>query len=97
MATAILWTTRAPDPLRDELAALCFSVWEALAYSEVTYLCETEKIDIIIMTVGVDEERARELRKRFITLRLHSSANTLSRDVVSTLWQLFPNAAETVQ
>jgi DNA end-binding protein Ku len=69
-----------------------FSVWEALAFSELTYLCETQKIDIIILAADVDEARARELKQRFITIKLHS--NTLSPDVVSTLCQMFPNAKQ---
>jgi hypothetical protein len=91
----VLWTTRSPDPLSTELSALGFTVWEALAFSEVTYLCETEKIDIIILTADVDEGRARELKQRFITIKLHS--NVLSPNVVSTLWQLFPNRSMTLQ
>jgi hypothetical protein len=94
MPTAVLWTTRYPDPLSDELSALGFRVWEALAFSEVTYLCEREKIDIIILALGVDERRASELMPRFVTMKLHS--NTLSPDVVSTLWQMFPNRTATV-
>jgi hypothetical protein len=61
----------------------------------VTYLCETEKIDIIILTADVNEGHARELKPKFITMKLHS--NILSPAVVSTLWQLFPDSNASLQ
>jgi hypothetical protein len=48
-----------------------------------------------VLAAGLDEGRARELRQRFITIKLHS--NTLIPNVVSTLWQLFPGSRATVQ
>jgi hypothetical protein len=94
MPTMVLWTTRYPDPLSNELSALGFTVWEALALSEVTYLCETQKVDIVIIAPRVDEQRAAAIRQRVTTIKLHAG---LTSDVVETLWQLFRDVKPTIQ
>jgi hypothetical protein len=95
MTTLILFTTRAPYPMADDLIRAGFRVFEALATSEVLHLSETEKIDIVVITAEVGEERAREIQHHYVTLRLKSE--TTVREIVAELWRLFPEKAERVQ
>lgn len=94
-ARVLLWTSRAPDPLADSLTAAGFRVWEALAVTEVTYLCETENIDLIIISAEVDGAALAELRQHYATMKLNSAVT--SEELIEALWQLFPDRAATVQ
>jgi hypothetical protein len=82
MTGAVLWTRHYPDPL-SELSVLAFTAWQALALSVVTYLCETQKIDVVIVAPGVEEKRASAVRERVTTIKLHGG---LTSDVAETLW-----------
>jgi hypothetical protein len=60
-----------------------FQVYEALAVSEVLYLCEQHPRLIIVIDHTVEPAAASEIGRRHITLRLKKKATV--RDVV---WEL---------
>ena len=91
----VLWTCSSPDPLTQGLAAAGYRVWEALALSEVTYLCDTENIGAVVIRNGVNDQRAAVLRRHYITIKLEQ--NTETREIIEALWNLFPGRTQTVQ
>ena len=72
-----------------------FQVWEALAVSEVLFLCETEEVNAVVIAADVDLPDLPEITQRFITFRLKPEAT--SKDVIWELSQLFPGDASRVQ
>ena len=95
MVPIVLFTRRIPNPLTDPLIAAGFHVWEALALSEVTFLCETEDIRLVIITSDVDEERCRFLQQRLPTMVLKPEAK--ASDVIAGLWNLFLTNTASIQ
>jgi hypothetical protein len=81
--------------LTDPLIAVGFHVWEALALSEVTFLCETEDVRLVIITSDVDEERCRILQQQLPTMVLRPEAK--ASDVIAELWNLFPTNTASIQ
>jgi hypothetical protein len=69
--TVILFTTRVPDTLSDELVHQGHEVYEALAISEVLALAEQHTTASIIITPDVDQTRAKVIQQHWPTLRLH--------------------------
>ena len=95
MVSIVLFTRCIPNPLTDPLIAVGFHVWEALALSEVTFLCETEDIRMVIITSDVGEERCRFLQQRLPTMVLKPEAK--ASDVITALWELFPTNTASIQ
>jgi hypothetical protein len=79
----ILLTTTAPDPLADELSHQGYQVHEALAVSEVLALVEQHPAATILITAGVDQDRARAIQQHHPTLHLKPAGTT--KDI---LWEL---------
>jgi hypothetical protein len=52
------FTTRAPNTLTDELSQQGYTVYEALAVSDVYALADQHPLATIIITADVDRERA---------------------------------------
>lgn len=67
--TIILFTTRAPHPLTDELMK-GFTVYEALAISEVFALAQEHPEAQIIITAGVDARRAMVIQRHYPTISM---------------------------
>lgn len=67
-ATILLWTDHVPDPLTTAFVSAGFTVWEALAYSEVTALCESEDISLIVIAAAVDDARYPELKQHYLRI-----------------------------
>jgi hypothetical protein len=67
--TIILFVTHAPHPLADELITKGFTVYEALAISEVLALVQQHPSAQIIITAGVDADRARVIQQRYPTVK----------------------------
>lgn len=89
MLSLVLWSSVSPSRLADDLIQRGCQVWEALSLSEVLQLCETEeRIDCVVISAGVDPEKAAVVKKRFMTLQLaeHSSAEDV-------LWAVAGNRA----
>ena len=89
--TLILFTTRAPDPLADELIGQGHTVYEALSLSEVFALVERDLSATILITAEVDRERARAVEERYPALALKAHARV--EDVLWELALLFPGTA----
>lgn len=68
---------------------------EALAISEVLHLCESEKIDIVVIAADVDDYRAGVIAEHRITLRLKPEAT--AKEVIAELWQMFPDRSAAIQ
>ena len=95
MTTIALLTTRAPDPLTDQLILAGYKVHEALWADEVLQLCETENIDAVVILHGVEDPEIPELKRRVMTLNL--KPGTTAEDVVWELSHLFMNTIPPVQ
>jgi len=53
-----------------ELALAGYTVWEALAISEVFHLCKTQDIAAVVINAEVEDAKAAEVARHWITLRL---------------------------
>ena len=95
MISLVLFTTRAPSRLADELAQAGFTVFEALAISEVLHLCETEKIEIVVIAADVEENRVTKIQHHVTILRL--KPETTTQDIIAEFRQLFPDKRVSVQ
>jgi hypothetical protein len=56
MLSLVYLTGRAPSQIATELTLAGYTVWKALAVSEVLYLCEHENVDVVV--IGPDVEDA---------------------------------------
>jgi hypothetical protein len=72
--TIILFTTRAPHPLADQLINQGHPTLEALAVSEVFALMEQHREAQIIITADVPHESAQLIQQHYPTFQLHESA-----------------------
>ena len=68
------------------------TAWEALAVSEVLYLCEQKNVDVVVITPDVEDADAVEVQMRRMTLALKRGAT--AKDVMWQLAQLFPSASQ---
>jgi hypothetical protein len=69
--------------LSEDLSEKGFQVYDALAVSEVLYLCEEHPQLIVVIDHTVEADAAKEIAARHITLRLKKKASV--RDVI---WEL---------
>jgi hypothetical protein len=88
---AIIYFTRELPGLSEDLSEKGFQVYEALAMSEVQYLCEQHPSLVVIIDHTVEPDAAKEIAARRITLRLKKKATV--RDVV---WELSGLVADSV-
>jgi len=95
MFSIVLLETEAPSRLADELIRAGYQVWEALAISEVLYLCETEWVDIIVVAPGVKYPNLNALREREITVQMEPG--TTAKQLLWELSKLFPDKNAIVQ
>jgi hypothetical protein len=72
-----------------------YQVYEALAVSEVLYLCEHHWIDAILIAVDVEEPNIIEAQMQHTTMKLKPGAT--AKDVIWELAKLFGKASATVQ
>jgi len=81
--TLILFTTQAPDPLAEELSQQGHIVHEAIAISEVLALAEQHPNASVVITAGVDHERAKMIQQHYRAMHLKATAS-----VKDILWEL---------
>lgn len=72
-----------------------YTVYEALAVSEVLYFCEHFNIDAVVIAPDVEDPDIMEAQMRHITLKLKPSAT--AADVIWELEQLFGKQIPTIQ
>jgi hypothetical protein len=75
--------------LSEDLSEKGFQVYEALAVSEVLYLCEQHPRLVVVIDHTVELDAAKEIAARHTTLRLKKKATV--RDVVWEFTSLFYN------
>jgi hypothetical protein len=85
-------TTRAPSEMGSDLTLAGYTVWEALAVSEVLYLCEQKNVDVVVIAPEVKDAAVVEVQMRRMTLTLKPGAT--AKDVMWELAQLFPSASQ---
>ncbi len=90
MLSLVYLTNRAPSALASDLMLTGYTVWEALAVSEVLYLCEHHNIDAVVIAPEVEDTDVIEVQMRRMTLTLKPGAT--AKDVMWELAQLFPSA-----
>jgi len=69
-----------------------YTVWEALAVSEVLYLCEQKNVDVVVIAPDVEDADLVEVQMRRTTLTLKPGAT--AKDVMWELAQLFPSVSQ---
>ena len=92
MLSLVYLTTRAPSGMASDLMLAGYTVWEALAVSEVLYLCEHQNVDVVVIAPEVEDADAVEVQMRRMTLTLKRGAT--AKDVMWQLTQLFPSASQ---
>lgn len=95
MAALVVLNTVSPSKLADDLIFAGHQIWEALAVSEVLYLCEQHAIDVVIITGDVEHGEMIEKQLRGIVMRLKPEADATA--VQRELAQLFPASKNTIQ
>ena len=95
MASLVIFNTISPSKLSDDLILAGHQVWEALAISEVLYLCEQRQIDVVVIAAEIEHGELIEKQLRGVVMRLKSNADFAY--VEWELSQLFPNQNSTVQ
>ncbi len=88
----ILLITRAPHTLTDALSQQGYTVYEALAVSDVYALADQHPLATIIITADVDPERTKAVQHHYPTLHLKADATV--RDIV---WEISNLKGATVQ
>jgi hypothetical protein len=73
--TVILFTAHATHPLADELIRKGFTVYEALAVSEVLALVQQHPDAQIVITGEIDLARAKIIQQRYPTIVLKRFAS----------------------
>ena len=83
--TLILFTTKAPHPLTEDLSHQGHQVYEAIAISEVYALADQHSNTAIIITADVDPERAKAIQHHYPTLHLKANGFCLGPKVAATV------------
>lgn len=95
VAAIVLLNALSPSKLAGELEVFGHTVWEALAVSEVLFLCEQHSIDAVIIAAEVEQGELIEKQLRGIVMRMDNKANASYVDW--ELSQLFPKKDMTIQ
>jgi len=72
-----------------------YRVFAALEVAEVLHLCETEDVDVVLITAAVEEADIIEAQMRRMTIKLKPEATV--KELVWMLSQLFPDKTAAVQ
>ena len=94
MKSLVYLCTQAPSTLAEQLIMAGYQVYEALAVSEVLYLCEHHKIDAVVIAADVEDPDIIEAQMRHITMKLKPTA--AAEYVIWELEQLFGKQGPTV-
>ena len=86
---SLIYFTRELPGISEDLSDQGFQVYEALAVSEVRYLCQQHPCLAVVIDHTVEPDAANEVADRHITIRLRKKATV--RDVVWELSCLFPD------
>jgi hypothetical protein len=95
VASLVYLCTQAPSRMASDLMMCGYEVYEALAVSEVLYLCEHHKIDAVVIAADVEEPDVIEAQMRHICLKLKRHATV--KDVIWELEKLFGRTKSAVQ
>jgi hypothetical protein len=87
MISVVYLCSSAPNPMAEDLIGSGYQVFEALAVSEVLYLCEHNLIDAILIAADVEDPDLVEAQVRHMTLKLKPGATV--KDVIWELQCLF--------
>ena len=85
MSRTVVYFTRELPGLSEDLSERGLEVYEALAISEVFYLCEQHPNSTVVIDSTVPDEAAAEVARQQITLRLKPEAT-----VADVFWELSP-------
>ena len=86
---ALIYFTRELPGLSEDLSEQGFQVYEALAVSEVMYLCQQHPRLTVVIDHTVEPDAANKVAGRHITIRLKKKATV--RDLLWELSCLFPD------
>lgn len=95
MYSVVFFTNRVASKLSEELMLAGYRVFEAFEVSEVLHLCDTEDVDVVVISAEVKDPDVIEAQMRRITIRLKPDAAT--KDLISELTQLFPQRHSAIQ
>lgn len=95
MAAIVLLNARSPSKLAGELELFGHTVWEAIAVSEVLYLCEQHDVDAVIIAAEVEQAGLIAKQVRGVVMQLNSTADAIYVDW--ELSQLFPGENVAIQ
>jgi AmiR/NasT family two-component response regulator len=75
VAAIVLLNVISPSKLASELELFGHQVCEALAVSEVPFLCEQHKVDVVVIATEVENDELIEKQLRGTVMRLKSNAD----------------------
>ena len=93
MASLVYLTTRRNSKLADELTLAGHRVFDALDEAQALYLCEHERIDVIV--IAPEMEDFTEAQLRYTTIRLKPEAT--AKELIWELLNLFPDKPVSIQ
>jgi len=70
----------APTKLANELITAGYQVWVALSVSEVLHLCEHERIGVIVIAPGMQDEAILPLKVKQITIS--PETHTMAKELI---------------
>lgn len=91
MNRTLVYFTRELPGLSDDLLEYGFQIYEALAVSEVLYLCEQHPKALVVIDHTVEPDAAKTVAQKHMTLQLKPEAT--AADVLWELSQLFGSNA----
>ena len=91
----VLYTTKLPSKLLDDLLLLGYDVFEAMAFSEVLHVCEHHNISAVLIGPEINHPSLPEIQQHHITVRLEPQ--TQVADLVWELSHLFPGTSTMMQ
>ena len=95
MRSLVYLTTRLPSQVSDDLQSAGYDVFEALEISEVWFLCEHQKIDLVVIAPDVEDQDKVEIQLRQPIIKM--KPETSAKNILWELSNLFPNGTQQVQ
>jgi hypothetical protein len=95
MRSLVYLTTHLPSQVSDDLQRAGCEVFEALEISEVWYLCEHQRIDVVVIAPDIEDQDKVEIQLTHNTIKMKPETN--AKDVLWELSNLFPDATPHIQ
>lgn len=95
MASLVYLTTRSNSKLAEQLMLAGHQVFEAFDVSEALYLCEHQRVDLIVIGDDIEDPDLAEAQLHYLTIRMKPGGS--AKELVWELSKLFPRNLASIQ